>query len=113
MKPVFAPMARPAMIVPSITECGSSRKMTWSLQVPGSDSSPFTSTYFGFALCFGTKLHFIPVGKPAAPTQSAGLHLVDDPVGPVLDRLLYRLVAVELQILIDVRSALAKTTLQN
>src|SRR5579862_3239400 len=60
-------MARPAMIVPSMTACGSCRKMRWSLQVPGSLSSPLTSTYFGLALCFGTKDHFMPVGKPAPP----------------------------------------------
>ena len=54
-------------MVPSMTECGSCRKMTWSLQVPGSDSSPLTRTYFGFSDFLGTKLHFMPVGKPAPP----------------------------------------------
>src|SRR5258705_95208 len=48
MKPSFDPMASPAIIVPSMTACGSSRKMMWSLQVPGSDSSPLTRTYFDF-----------------------------------------------------------------
>src|SRR6185312_15243439 len=67
MKPTFAPMARPAIIVPSMTECGSCRKIRWSLQVPGSLSSPFTNTYFGFSLCLGTKDHFMPVGNPAPP----------------------------------------------
>ena len=54
-------------MVPSMTACGSCRKMTWSLQVPGSDSSPLTSTYLGFSDCLGTKDHFMPVGKPAPP----------------------------------------------
>src|SRR5579859_7501987 len=67
MKPILEPMARPAMITPSITEWGSCSKMRRSLQVPGSLSSPLTSTYFGFADCLGTNDHFIPVGKPAPP----------------------------------------------
>src|ERR1700761_9064823 len=67
MKPIFAPMARPAIMVPSMTACGSCRKMTWSLQVPGSDSSPLTRTYLGFSETLGTNDHFMPVGKPAPP----------------------------------------------
>src|SRR4029077_9714847 len=38
-----------------------------SLQVPGSLSSPLTRMYFGLADSLGTKLHFMPVGKPAPP----------------------------------------------
>jgi hypothetical protein len=37
------------------------------LKVPGSDSSALQTTYFGFGESFGTKPHFIPVGKPAPP----------------------------------------------
>src|SRR5664279_1714535 len=67
MKPIFALIASPAIITPSITECGSCSKISLSLHVPGSLSSPFTSTYFGLSDCFGTNDHFIPVGKPAPP----------------------------------------------
>ena len=54
-------------MAPSMTACGSSRKRMWSLQVPGSDSSPLTRMYFGLGEVLGTKLHFMPVGKPAPP----------------------------------------------
>jgi hypothetical protein len=37
-----------------------------SLKVPGSDSSALTTMYLG-KTSFGTKDHFIPVGKPAPP----------------------------------------------
>src|SRR6476620_8804898 len=38
-----------------------------SLQVPGSLSSAFTTMYLGLGDVRGTKLHFMPVGKPAPP----------------------------------------------
>src|SRR5258708_11324581 len=60
-------MARPAMIMPSINWCGSISISGRSLQVPGSDSSALQMTYFAFGLSFGTKDHFMPVGKPAPP----------------------------------------------
>src|SRR5580704_1085903 len=60
-------MARPAMMVPSMTACGSCRKIRWSLQVPGSLSSPLTRTYLGLEDCLGTKDHLSPAGKPAPP----------------------------------------------
>ena len=110
MKPIFAPIARPAMIVPSMMECGSCRKMRWSLQVPGSDSSPLTSTYFGCWLCLGTNDHFSPVGEAgaAASAQAGGLHLADDPLGGLPEALPQRLVSAKLDILVDVGRALAK-----
>ena len=80
MKPILEPMARPAIMVPSMTACGSCRKITWSLQVPGSDSSPLTRTYLGLvATVLGTKLHFMPVGKPAPPRprRAGGFHGLD------------------------------------
>ena len=67
MYPVCEPTASAAIITPSITECGSCSKINRSLQVPGSLSSPLHSTYFGFADCFGTNDHFIPVLNPAPP----------------------------------------------
>src|SRR5246127_5262874 len=67
MYPLFAPTASPAIITPSITECGSCSKISRSLQVPGSLSSPLHSTYFGLDDCLGTNDHFMPVEKPAPP----------------------------------------------
>ena len=59
--------AVPAIIAPSMIECGSCSKIRRSLQVPGSLSSPLHRMYFGFADCLGTNDHFIPVLKPAPP----------------------------------------------
>ena len=67
MYPLAAPTARAAIITPSITACGSCSKISRSLQVPGSLSSPLHSTYFGFGDCLGTNDHFIPVENPAPP----------------------------------------------
>ena len=52
------------------------RKMTWSLQVPGSDSSPLTRTYFGFSRLLGHErpLHAGGEACAAAPAQAGGLH---------------------------------------
>ena len=55
------------MIMPSINWCGSYSISSRSLQVPGSLSSAFTMMYFGLGDVRGTKLHFMPVGKPAPP----------------------------------------------
>src|SRR5438128_1665334 len=52
---------------PSINWCGSFSMRTRSLHVPGSLSSAFTTMYLGLGDVRGTKLHFIPVGKPAPP----------------------------------------------
>ena len=82
MKPIFAPTASPAIIAPSITACGSSRKRRWSLHVPGSDSSPFTSTYFGLGDVFGTNDHFIPMGKPAPPRPRSPLAFISAMIHP-------------------------------
>ena len=80
MYPVFEPTASPAIITPSITACGSCSKISRSLQVPGSLSSPLHRTYFGLADCLGTNDHFIPVLKPAPPRprKPGILDLVDD-----------------------------------
>src|ERR1035441_1931369 len=82
MKPIFEPTASPAIIAPSITACGSSRKRTWSLHVPGSDSSPFTSTYFGLGDALGTNDHFIPMGKPAPPRPRSPLAFISAIIHP-------------------------------
>ena len=60
-------MAYAAMIIPSMSRCGSFSMSSRSLNVPGSDSSALQSRYVGFGAFFGTKLHFMPVGKPAPP----------------------------------------------
>ena len=67
MNPFFAPIARPAIAIPSIIWCGSISINGRSLHVPGSDSSALQITYFGFGESLGTNDHFIPVGKPAPP----------------------------------------------
>ena len=55
--------------MPSINWCGSRSIRARSLKVPGSISSAFATRYFGCGASFpiGTKLHFMPVGKPAPP----------------------------------------------
>src|SRR5271170_6118017 len=67
MYPLSAPTARPPITTPSITACGSCSKISRSLHVPGSLSSPLQRTYFGLADCLGTNDHFIPVENPAPP----------------------------------------------
>ena len=57
----------PAITIPSISWCGSISSSGRSFEVPGSLSSPFARMYFGLGLSLGTKLHFIPAGKPAPP----------------------------------------------
>ena len=63
----MARIAYAEMITPSTSVCGLAIIRGMSLQVPGSDSSAFTTKYLGFGLSCGMKLHFIPVGKPAPP----------------------------------------------
>ena len=75
-------MARPAIIAPSMIACGSSRKRTWSLQVPGSLSSPFTSTYFGLGEVLGTNSTSCPVGKPAPPRPRSPLAFMVSMIHP-------------------------------
>src|SRR5271170_386023 len=89
MYPLCAPTASPPIITPSITECGSCSKISRSLQVPGSLSSPLHNTYFGFADCLGTNDHFIPVENPAPPRP-------------------HGLVAVQFEITVDVGRTQAK-----
>src|SRR5512142_709025 len=67
MYPACASTASPAISTPSMSWCGSFSISTRSLHVPGSLSSPLTTMYFGLGDVRGTKLHFIPVGKPAPP----------------------------------------------
>ena len=52
---------------PSMTAWGSCSISKRSLKVPGSLSSALQTRYLGLGLSFGTKLHFMPVGKPAPP----------------------------------------------
>ncbi len=105
----------PAIIVPSITACGSCRKIRWSLHVPGSLSSPLTRTYFGFADCFGTNDHFNPVGKPAPPRPrrfEAFISLMIQS-GPCARHFFVGLVSAQLNILIDIGRAHAEPARHN
>ena len=103
------------MMVPSMTACGSCRKRTWSLQVPGSLSSPLTRTYLGLSDCLGTNDHFHAGGKAcsAAAAQAGGLHRIDDALGAEVERHPRRLIAVELEVLVDVGGALAEAALED
>src|ERR1700677_3914103 len=55
-----------------------------------------------------------PRRKPraAAPAHPAGLHGVDNPLGPLSDRILDSLISIQLDVLLDILRALAKPLLQ-
>jgi hypothetical protein len=59
--------------MPSITACGLKRRMSRSLQVPGSDSSELHKIYFCPGALRGMNDHFRPVGKPAPPRPRSEL----------------------------------------
>src|ERR1700722_6600902 len=110
MYPLAAPTASAAIITPSITEWGSCSKISRSLHVPGSLSSPLHSTYFGLADCLGTNDPFIPVANPppAPPPQARSFHLIDNAVRVHPQRLLQRLITVQFEIAINIRRPQAK-----
>ena len=60
-------MAKPAMVIASMTAYGSPSSRTRSLNVPGSDSSALHTTYLGVAGWAATAAHLRPVGKAAPP----------------------------------------------
>jgi hypothetical protein len=60
----FAPIALQRMMQPSISACGLRSMSSRSLNVPGSDSSAFTTRYRSPLPMNDT---FMPVGKPAPP----------------------------------------------
>src|SRR5919201_1864677 len=69
MKTASASIACAAMRQPSKNRCGTRLMISRSLNAPGSDSSAFATTYAGpwrFA-AGGTRLSFLPIGKPAPP----------------------------------------------
>ncbi len=65
--PAVAPMARAAMVMPSMTLWGSPSMTQRSMKAPGSPSSPLQMTYFCLPPGGQAKRHFRPVGKPAPP----------------------------------------------
>src|SRR5882762_7282700 len=65
--PRFAPVTRPAIIMPSMRRCGRLVMMKRSLMVPGSLSSALQTTYFTGSGCLRTRSHFMLVGNPAPP----------------------------------------------
>ncbi len=89
--------------------------MRWSLQVPGSLSSPFTRTYFGFADCLGTNDHLRPRGKPAPPRPRRLLAFISLIIHsrPLGQTLLRGLVAAQLNVLVDIRRAHAEALRDN
>src|SRR6266540_1359599 len=52
---------------PSISRCGTRAIVSRSLNAPGSDSSAFTTRYFGFGLLRSISDALRPIGKPAPP----------------------------------------------
>ena len=61
------PIAYAAIARPSRNWCGSRSTSSRLLNVPGSDSSKFATTYVGLPESCGTNDHFTPVGNPAPP----------------------------------------------
>src|SRR3954468_7419077 len=76
MKTVCDWMANAPMIAPSRNWCGSRSISSRLLNVPGSDSSKFTTMYVGLPVSWGTNAHFCPVGNPAAPRPRRPLALI-------------------------------------
>ena len=60
-------MLYPAIIIASITECGSPSNMLLSIKAPGSPSSALQTTYFCVPFAILVNSHFLPVGNPAPP----------------------------------------------
>ena len=67
MKPLVAPTARPAIVMPSISRKGSPSISMRSAKVPLSPSSALQTMYFCSAGVSCTVFHLMPVGKPAPP----------------------------------------------
>ena len=66
MKDLFAPIARAAMMMPSMSRCGFFCISSRSLNVPGSDSSALQTRYL--SICpLGMKDIFLPMANPAPP----------------------------------------------
>src|ERR1039458_5303872 len=110
MYPLRAPTAMPPIITPSITACGSCSKISRSLHVPGSLSSPLHSTYFGLADCFGTNDHFIPVENPPPrdPREPQIFPLINNGVRFHAERFLHGLVAAQFKITVNIHCTLPK-----
>ena len=104
--------ARPAIIAPSMTACGSCSKIRRSLQVPGSLSSPLHRTYFGLARLLGHErpLHAGRKARAAASAQIGGLHLSDDAIRAHFEGLSCRLVSVQFDVAIDIVRAHAEAS---
>ena len=67
MIPSVAPIAKPPIIIPSRTECGSPSRTALSMNAPGSPSSALHTMYFSSAALFLAAFHLNHVGKPAPP----------------------------------------------
>jgi len=67
MKAWLQRMAYDVMAMPSMSTCGFAMRSGMSLQVPGSDSSAFTTRKVGPPSGLGRKDHLSPAGNPAPP----------------------------------------------
>ena len=78
--------------------------------MPGSLSSPLHRMYFGFGRLLGDErpLHPGAEARAAAPPQAGVLDLIDDGVRLHAERLLHGLVAVQLEIAVNIGRTLAE-----
>ena len=110
MKPRFAPTA----------QAGDHRSLDDRVRIMQEDDVVFAGGGFGFVavdenifrmlalLGDERPLHAGREAGAAAAAQAGGLHLVDDPLGRLAETLLQRLIAAELDVLVDIGRALAK-----
>ena len=67
MKPCEAPVAKPAMAMPSITRCGSDSIRMRLTNAPGSPSSALQTRYLSGPGAPSRNFHLRPAGKPPPP----------------------------------------------
>ena len=110
MKPSLEPMARPAIMVPSMTACGIVQEEDVVLAGAGLGLVSVDEDVFGLFGLLGDEGPLESGGEAgaAAAAHAGGFHGVDDPLGTFGDGLPDGLVAVELDVLFNVRCAQAE-----